>query len=167
VSPRPGGLRRRRSEGRRISVGDPGIRRASISRRVFLTKGRQDDCHCRDTAICRAHRPVPESFEHGVPGQPFRGCRTFAAVRSRRITGTMMLTFRACASPICPECSAGYRCIELTTPPGKHGEFRCLICDHPLELFEGSSEVALRPTVQPRNLSMIVRTAFKLTSGVR
>jgi hypothetical protein len=50
---------------------------------------------------------------------------------------------------ICPECSAGYRRIELATRPGNQGEFRCLICDHLLELFDGSSEVALRLTVPP------------------
>jgi len=48
----------------------------------------------------------------------------------------------------CPECSAGYRRIELATP-GKQGEFRCLVCDHLLEVFDGSSEIALRLTVQP------------------
>jgi predicted Zn finger-like uncharacterized protein len=49
----------------------------------------------------------------------------------------------------CPECSAGYRRIELATRPGKRGEFRCWICDHVLELFDGSREIALRLTVQP------------------
>jgi predicted Zn finger-like uncharacterized protein len=49
----------------------------------------------------------------------------------------------------CPECRAGYRRIELATRPGKQGEFRCLVCDHVIELFDGSREVALRLTVQP------------------
>jgi hypothetical protein len=49
---------------------------------------------------------------------------------------------------MCPECSAGYRRIELATP-GKQGEFRCLVCDHLLEVFDGSREIALRLTVQP------------------
>ena len=48
----------------------------------------------------------------------------------------------------CPECSAGYRRIELATP-GKQGEFRCLVCDHLLEVFDGSREIAVRLTVQP------------------
>ncbi len=48
----------------------------------------------------------------------------------------------------CPKCKAGYRRIELTTP-GIRGEFRCLTCDHLLEVFDGSKEVALRLTVQP------------------
>jgi hypothetical protein len=47
----------------------------------------------------------------------------------------------------CPECSAGYRRIELATQPGKQGEFRCLVCDHLLEVFDGSREIALRLTV--------------------
>jgi hypothetical protein len=49
---------------------------------------------------------------------------------------------------MCPECSAGYRRIELATP-GKQDEFRCLVCDHLLEVFDGSREIALRLTVQP------------------
>jgi hypothetical protein len=50
---------------------------------------------------------------------------------------------------ICPKCKAGYRRIELVTRPGTKGEFRCLLCNHLLELFDGSTEVALRLTVQP------------------
>jgi len=33
--------------------------------------------------------------------------------------------------------------------PGKRGEFRCRVCNHLLELFDGSREVALRLTVVP------------------
>jgi hypothetical protein len=50
---------------------------------------------------------------------------------------------------ICPKCGAGYRRIELAMRSGKQGDFRCRICDHVLELFDGSCEVALRLTVQP------------------
>jgi hypothetical protein len=46
---------------------------------------------------------------------------------------------------ICPE--YGARRIELATRLGKRGEFRCLICDHQLELFDGPSEVVLRLAV--------------------
>jgi hypothetical protein len=53
---------------------------------------------------------------------------------------------------ICPECHAGYRRIELDTRLGKQGEYRCLICDHVLELFDGSREVALRLTVVPEKI---------------
>jgi predicted Zn finger-like uncharacterized protein len=49
----------------------------------------------------------------------------------------------------CPECNAGYRRIELASSPGVRGEFRCRICNHLLELFDGSREVALRLTVPP------------------
>jgi hypothetical protein len=31
----------------------------------------------------------------------------------------------------------------------RQGEFRCRVCGHVLEIFDGSSEVALRLTVQP------------------
>jgi transposase-like protein len=50
----------------------------------------------------------------------------------------------------CPKCQAGYRRIELESKPGSPGEFRCLTCDHLLETFDGSANVALRLTVQPK-----------------
>ena len=50
---------------------------------------------------------------------------------------------------ICPECRAGYRRIELANRNGTRGEYRCLLCDHTLEVFDGSSEVAIRLTIQP------------------
>jgi predicted Zn finger-like uncharacterized protein len=49
----------------------------------------------------------------------------------------------------CPNCHAGYRRIELTTRPGAKGEYRCLLCGHLLETFDGSTEIAIRLTVQP------------------
>ena len=50
---------------------------------------------------------------------------------------------------ICPKCTADYRRIELETRKGAKGEFRCLLCDHVLEVFDGSTEIAIRLTVQP------------------
>jgi hypothetical protein len=50
----------------------------------------------------------------------------------------------------CPKCLAGYRRIELESKPGSPGEFRCLTCDHLLETFDGSANVAIRLTVQPK-----------------
>jgi hypothetical protein len=50
---------------------------------------------------------------------------------------------------ICSECGAGFR-IELTSStPDTTGEFRCLVCNHLLETFDGSRQVALRLTVRP------------------
>jgi hypothetical protein len=49
----------------------------------------------------------------------------------------------------CPACHAGYRRIELTSRPGVKGEYRCLLCDEVLEKFDGSTDVAIRLTVQP------------------
>jgi transposase-like protein len=49
----------------------------------------------------------------------------------------------------CPECKAGYRRIEVASGNGTKGEFRCRLCDHVLEIFDGSTEVAIRLTVQP------------------
>ena len=50
---------------------------------------------------------------------------------------------------ICPKCNAGYRRIELVSGSGTKGEFHCLVCNRVLEVFDGSSEIALRLTVQP------------------
>jgi len=50
---------------------------------------------------------------------------------------------------ICPNCSAGYRRVELASGERSIGEFRCLLCDHVLEVFDGTVEVAIRLTVQP------------------
>jgi predicted Zn finger-like uncharacterized protein len=49
----------------------------------------------------------------------------------------------------CPSCKAGYRRIELMSRPGARGEFRCLLCDQVIEVLDGSTEVAIRLTVQP------------------
>ena len=49
----------------------------------------------------------------------------------------------------CPTCHAGYRRIELSSRPGTKGEYRCLLCSEVLETFDGSTDVAIRLTVQP------------------
>jgi hypothetical protein len=47
------------------------------------------------------------------------------------------------------QCSAGYRRIALASRKGTQGEYRCLLCDHVIEVFDGSFEIALRLTIQP------------------
>jgi hypothetical protein len=49
----------------------------------------------------------------------------------------------------CPKCNAGYRRIELVSRRGESGSFRCLLCNEVLEIFDGSTDVAIRLTVQP------------------
>ena len=53
---------------------------------------------------------------------------------------------------ICPQCNASFRRIELATRRGKAGEFRCSLCDRVLEVFDGSTEIAYRITVEPEKL---------------
>ncbi len=53
----------------------------------------------------------------------------------------------------CPKCKAGYHRIELTSGKKSKGEYRCLLCDHLLEVFDGASEVAIRLTVQPGKIT--------------
>jgi rubredoxin len=50
---------------------------------------------------------------------------------------------------ICPSCGAGYRRVELASGAHTTGEYRCLLCDYVLEVFDGRYEVAIRLTVQP------------------
>jgi transposase-like protein len=52
----------------------------------------------------------------------------------------------------CPKCNAGYRRIELVSKQGPQGEFRCVLCDQLLEVFDGKTEIALRLTVQPERI---------------
>jgi hypothetical protein len=49
----------------------------------------------------------------------------------------------------CPKCHAGYRRVELVSKKGTRGEFRCLVCDEVLEIFDGRTDVAMRLTIQP------------------
>ena len=52
----------------------------------------------------------------------------------------------------CPACRAGYRRIELVSMKSPPGEYRCLICSHPLETLTGQTYVAYRLTVQPEKV---------------
>ncbi len=58
----------------------------------------------------------------------------------------------------CPKCHAGYRRIELTSRPGAKGEYHCLLCNELIEVFDGSTDVAIRLTVQPEK-------TFEVDSG--
>jgi len=52
----------------------------------------------------------------------------------------------------CPDCSAGYRRIELESRKGRAGHYKCLVCERVLETFDGATEIAYRLTVQPSDL---------------
>jgi rubredoxin len=54
---------------------------------------------------------------------------------------------------ICPKCNAGYRRLQLFSQKGTAGEFRCRLCDHVLEVLDGSTFVAYRLTVQSERAS--------------
>jgi hypothetical protein len=73
--------------------------------------------------------------------------RYWKAGGPRRIFGGMKKS-----DVMCPGCSAGYRRIELVSKTGSRGEFRCLLCDHVLEVFDGSTDIAIRLTVQPEKI---------------
>jgi predicted Zn finger-like uncharacterized protein len=55
----------------------------------------------------------------------------------------------------CPHCKAGYRRIELETLGGTKGEFHCALCGHLLEVFDGTTNVAIRLTVQPEKTFVV------------
>lgn len=52
----------------------------------------------------------------------------------------------------CPKCGAGFLRIELSSLPGERGEFRCTVCDHVLEVLDGSRAVVYRLTVAPSRI---------------
>jgi predicted Zn finger-like uncharacterized protein len=53
---------------------------------------------------------------------------------------------------ICPECTAGFRRIELDSRRGRAGEFQCPLCHHVLEVFDGTTEIVYRLTVAPEKI---------------
>jgi hypothetical protein len=53
---------------------------------------------------------------------------------------------------ICPKCKAGHRRVEVASGRPTKGEYRCLVCNQVLEVFDCSSQVAIRLTVQPEKI---------------
>lgn len=49
----------------------------------------------------------------------------------------------------CSACGAGFRRLQLTTPPPNTGEYRCPACDEVVETFDGRAFIAYRMTIQP------------------
>jgi len=49
----------------------------------------------------------------------------------------------------CSACGAGFRRLELETPPANQGEYRCPACNEVLETFDGRAFIAYRMTIQP------------------
>jgi len=50
---------------------------------------------------------------------------------------------------MCPQCHAGFRRIEVEADVGVEGEYRCPLCNHLLEKFAGTRQVAYRLTIAP------------------
>ena len=48
----------------------------------------------------------------------------------------------------CLKCHSGYRRIELVSRKGSKGEVHCVSCDQVLEVFDGSTYVAIRKAVR-------------------
>jgi hypothetical protein len=67
----------------------------------------------------------------------------------------------------CPQCSAGYRRIELVSKKGGPGEYRCLVCGNSLEVLDGSTDVAYRLTVVPEGAADIDRYASPMGKRIR
>ena len=53
----------------------------------------------------------------------------------------------------CLACGAGFRRLELVTPPANTGEYHCPACNEVLETFDGSAFIAYRMTIQPSTKS--------------
>ena len=65
----------------------------------------------------------------------------------------------------CPKCHGGYRRIELVSRKGSKGEFHCVSCDQVLEVFDGSTYVAIRLTV-PRKDVRVSNSVGKGLAGL-
>jgi hypothetical protein len=48
---------------------------------------------------------------------------------------------------VCSGCGAGYRRVGLATVKGTKGEYRCLICNHVLEVFDESFGILICLTI--------------------
>ena len=85
-----------------------------------------------------------------IPGKKCdpAGLESLAAVRHYPVGSENEYIRMKKSDLTCPVCHAGYRRIELTSRPGVKGEYRCLMCDEVLETFDGSTDVAIRLTVQ-------------------
>jgi hypothetical protein len=84
-----------------------------------------------------------------------RGPINFSSAAGNRlgtVTGGVHYARMRKGDVICPECNAGFRRIELASRHGTAGEFHCPLCDHVLEVFDGSTEIAYRLTVAPEKL---------------
>ncbi len=95
--------------------------------------------------------PITTQFHDGYPSADVWASNPLTgALENRRPAAHTRLMRKSDVT--CLECKAGYRRIELVSRVGTKGEFRCLLCGHLLEVFDGSTEVALRLTVQPEKI---------------
>jgi hypothetical protein len=110
-----------------------------ISWAYYLLDSARVAFHVKAAAVCHS----AAAFSLGVAGpdcspgmlELWNRDGSFAGMRSSDI--------------ICPECTAGYRRIEVASGNRTTGEYRCQLCDHVLEVFDTANEVAIRLTVQP------------------
>jgi hypothetical protein len=106
-------------------------------------------CHrCSFQTVATANNDWPEK----VPCLDSINFNQAAGNRPRTVTRDVHNGRMRKGDVICPECNAGFRRIELASRPGTAGEFRCPLCDHILETFDGSTEIAYRLTVAPEKL---------------
>jgi len=99
-------------------------------------------------------KPAVRRFPRVSPGKnkvPLDLIKLLNAVLER-LSGAGIMPFMRKDDVICSECNAGFRRIEFASRSGEAGKFRCPLCNHVLEVFDGSSEVAYRLTVAPEKL---------------
>ena len=51
--------------------------------------------------------------------------------------------------PVCSECHAGFRRVELSSARGSAGDYRCPLCNNLIETFDGKRLIAYRLTIIP------------------
>jgi predicted Zn finger-like uncharacterized protein len=53
------------------------------------------------------------------------------------------------SGPVCSECRAGFRRVELESARGAAGEYRCPLCNNLIETFDGKRLIVYRLTIIP------------------
>jgi hypothetical protein len=172
-------------------MGDTGAKTSSpptkrLLRHTWMHGSRITDLASLDTATnaqmpsnsSRPSRPSREQRQFRSGGVVFgtsrklagetRGRRTLAAIRSRRITGTTMLTLRTCASPTSFVPSAAPVIVGSSSRRDQEGKASFAV-SFAIICLSFSTALAKSLFVSPSsrpNIGMTVKTAFKLTHGV-
>jgi hypothetical protein len=109
-----------------------------------------------DIASIVAHIGIDLKFcsdeQRGCLLRGFNQFQIFMCCRRERIAGLAHNKDMKTNDVTCSACTAGLRRLELCSQPGRPGSIHCPLCDHAIELLDGSHAVTYRVIVAPRKL---------------